>query len=145
MKIICYYNKNLKMSSGKLASQVGHVCKEIGKTDYLSFCQSKPNSDVIIVLGLRKSKFEQKLIEITENPDLTSYVQVDLGHTEVKPGTKTVFGYIEPKPEKIQYYLPIWNKSGNRMIELRMCTKEEWDILYNKVKEDSNYKIREDE
>ena len=37
MKIVCYYNKNLKMSEGKIAAQVGHVCKELGKHLWYQF------------------------------------------------------------------------------------------------------------
>ena len=45
MKFKIYYNKNLKMSEGKLAAQVSHVSKELGR-----MTKSNPREDVIIVL-----------------------------------------------------------------------------------------------
>lgn len=88
MKIICYYNKNLKMSEGKLASQIGHVCKELGRHKY-----SKPEEDIIVVLGLRENKFYTAYSSHINGP--FTYAQKDLGYTEVEEGTITAFGYIE--------------------------------------------------
>ena len=95
MKIVCYYNRNLKMSEGKLAAQIGHVCKQIGITEGLSYCEfeENDNEDVIVVLGLRETKFKEKLQEC-EGKYLT-YTQTDLGYTEVEKGTITCFGYVE--------------------------------------------------
>lgn len=87
MKIVCYYNKNLKMSEGKLSAQIGHITKELGRK-----LNSEPQEDIIVVLGLRFNKFKEKLDEIKSK---THYVQVDLGFTEVQKGTITAFGYIE--------------------------------------------------
>lgn len=96
MKIVVYYNKNLKMSTGKIAAQVGHVCKELGKKDYLSFFQKSDDSDTIVVLGLRKNKFIEKLKQShSEYKDKFFYMQIDKGLTEVEIGTLTAFGYIE--------------------------------------------------
>lgn len=93
MKITVYYNKNLKMSEGKLASQVGHVCKQLGRNE-----DSVAKEDVIVVLGLRQNKFTNKLNEVTgvlPNQHHVYWVQEDLGLTEVDKGTITCFGYIE--------------------------------------------------
>lgn len=87
MKITCYYNRNLKMSEGKLAAQVGHVCKELGRQKY-----SDPKEDIIIVLGLRQNKFSDKFFEMRTSPFF--YAQIDLGITEVDNGTVTAFGFI---------------------------------------------------
>lgn len=76
----CYYRKNLKMSSAKLAAQVGHV------TSMLSFTITIPYK--IIVLEASDAKFEK----LKERSD---YVQVDLGFTEVEAGTETVLGWVE--------------------------------------------------
>ena len=56
MKFKIYYNKNLKMSEGKLAAQVSHVSKELGK-----MTQSNPREDIIIVIGLSTTKFKETL------------------------------------------------------------------------------------
>jgi len=96
MKIICYYNKNLKMSEGKLAAQVGHVCKSIGFTEGFNFDypdDCKEEDDIIVVLGLRENKFKEKLKEYEDKN--STHIQEDLGYTEVEKGTITCFGYIE--------------------------------------------------
>lgn len=99
MKIVCYFNKNLKMSEGKLAAQVGHVCKELArKVQYTLLAEEDPKKDVIVVLGLRNNKFQEKLKELREGVDnymKIHYEQIDLGLTEVQEGTTTVVGYIE--------------------------------------------------
>jgi peptidyl-tRNA hydrolase len=76
------------MSEGKLASQVGHVTKELGRK-----VKSNSQEDIIVVLGLSLTKFKEKLKDITEQK--LYYVQLDLGFTEVQKGTITVFGYID--------------------------------------------------
>lgn len=96
MKIICHYNKNLKMSPEKLASQIGHVCKKIGWVQEAEMIGALDPYDTIVVLGLRQNKFKEKLEEIkaTVNHNYVS-IQTDLGLTEVDAGTITAFGYIE--------------------------------------------------
>lgn len=89
MRIVVYYRKNLKMSPGKMASQVGHVCKELGKT-----MTSEAKEDTIIVLGVRDNKYSQ-LKQMTCYADFPLYEQVDLGYTELTANTPTCFGYID--------------------------------------------------
>ena len=88
MKFKIYYNKNLKMSDGKLAAQVGHVMKELGR-----MTQSVPQEDVIVVLGLSATKFNEMLDKLKDYK--YSYCQIDNGLTEVPVGTKTVCGFVE--------------------------------------------------
>lgn len=83
-----YYNKNLKMSDVKLAAQVGHVMKELGRTT-----QSVPQEDVIVVLGLSATKFNEMIDKL--NNYKYNYCQIDNGLTEVPAGTKTVCGFVE--------------------------------------------------
>ena len=90
MKFKIYFRKNLKMSPQKLAAQVGHVTKELGR-----ICRySDPTTDIIIVLEASDKKFEE-VKQLTQASNLVNYLQVDLGLTEVPEGTETCFGYIE--------------------------------------------------
>lgn len=96
MRITVYYNKNLKMSEGKLAAQVGHVCRKSGIfSATISNEIVKTYEDTIIVLGLRQNKFYEKLDELAYQQINDLFVQKDLGLTEVDEGTITAFGYIE--------------------------------------------------
>lgn len=89
MKFKLYYNKNLKMSEGKLSAQCSHVAKELGR-----MTQSVPQEDVIIVLGLSYTKFKEKVDELIYSNNLV-WFQVDNGLTEVPEGTMTVCGFVE--------------------------------------------------
>lgn len=88
MRFKIYFRKNLKMSPQKLAAQVGHVAKELGRREPESF----PQEDSIIVLQASDKKFEEMKLEFSTQ---TCYLQVDTGITEVPAGTETCFGYIE--------------------------------------------------
>lgn len=86
MKIKCYYVKNLKMSAGKIAAQVGHAC--IGLVDH--YGNDELNS--IVVLSVSRTRFYELRNEIEDEGNYT-FTQVDHGHTEVEEGTETVFAY----------------------------------------------------
>lgn len=88
MKFKIYYNKNLKMSEGKLAAQVAHVSKELGR-----ITQSNPREDVIVVLGLSATKFKETLDKLGDYK--YSWFQEDNGLTEVPEGTITACGFVE--------------------------------------------------
>ena len=89
MRIKIHFRKNLKMSPEKLASQCGHVAKEIGR-----MMASNARADKIIVLGVSDSKY-RKLCEEFQREGILWYEQVDSGLTEVIAGTSTAFGYVE--------------------------------------------------
>lgn len=89
MKIKVYYRKNLKMTEGKLAAQIGHVCKELGR-----MMASDPENDVIIVLGVSDTKYKELSLQY-QTTSYWWYQQVDNGMTEVVKGTPTCFGYVE--------------------------------------------------
>jgi len=82
------------MSEGKLAAQVGHICKELGKILWYQFGDPPRNKDIIVVLGLRQNKFTEMANEVSRTQSFF-HIQKDLGFTEVKEGTITAFGYIE--------------------------------------------------
>lgn len=90
MRVKVYYNKDLKMSSGKLAAQVGHAVSGLYGVHGIIY-----NSlDTVVVLKLSSKKFTEKTSEII-NDDVESYLQIDRGLTEVDSGTATAIAYVE--------------------------------------------------
>lgn len=91
MKIKVYYNGSINMSKGKIASQVAHACMGlINETGAIY----DPESDAVVVLKLSRNKFNEMLDNIV-NGDYDSYVQKDMGKTEVVAGEATAFAYVE--------------------------------------------------
>lgn len=90
MKLKIYYRKNLKMSPQKIAAQVGHVAKELGRLHPIS----TPQEDIIIVLTASDNKFNE-IKQFAINNNLVYWLQIDSGFTEVPKGTETCFGYID--------------------------------------------------
>ena len=83
--IKCIYNRNLKMSPAKLASQVGHVVANIALIP-----------ERIIVLKASKTKFDEKIDQLSSNTNFSDWhIQFDAGYTEVEKGTPTVVGWLE--------------------------------------------------
>ena len=84
MVIKAIYRKNLKMSEGKVASQIAHAVKNLGTT---------PIDCDIVVLKVSDKKFREMLMEQTVN----CYVQSDKGLTELDQGTTTAAAWIHSK------------------------------------------------
>ena len=80
MRIKVIYRKNLKMSEGKVASQVAHAVKNLGRTPI--------NCDIIVLKVSDKKFFDL----IKEN---TCSLQTDKGLTEVNKGEFTAAAWIE--------------------------------------------------
>jgi len=78
------------MSPQKLAAQVAHVAKELGRKRP----DSIPQEDSIIVLTASDNMFNEIKQSISAS-NLVCWLQVDNGLTEVPTGTETCFGYIE--------------------------------------------------
>lgn len=82
------------MSEGKVAAQVGHVAKELGRV-----MPSIAQEDVIIVLGVSDKKYKELSLQY-QTEEYYWYQQVDNGSTEVIKGTPTAFGYIDYETTK---------------------------------------------
>lgn len=87
MRIKIYYNKNLKMSDGKLAAQCCHVARELGRMQ-----GSTGDHETVVVLGLSATKFNEMLEKLIDHDK--HYIQSDSGRTEVPENTITACGYI---------------------------------------------------
>ena len=83
MRIKVVYRKNLKMTTGKVAAQVAHAVKNLGET---------PEDCSIVVLKVSDKKFD----EHAESEE--GYMVRDHGKTEVDPGTRTAFAWIDSAP-----------------------------------------------
>ncbi len=83
MKIKAIYKRNLKMSEGKVAAQIAHAVKNLGRT---------PADCSIVVLKVSDKKFN----ELTKSVGDISF-QRDMGFTEVPEGTITAAAWIESK------------------------------------------------
>lgn len=90
MRFKIYFRKNLKMSPQKIAAQVAHVAKELGRKRP----DSIPQEDSIIVLTASDNKFNEIKQSISDS-NIVYWLQIDNGLTEVPAGTETCFGYIE--------------------------------------------------
>lgn len=99
-----YYRKNLKMSVGKVAAQVGHAVHYLAYQlpDYYSNNigkqkVTKPEDTSIIVLGVTDKKFNEKIFALEKvlNKNAPYTVVQDLGKTEVEPGTETCVAWYE--------------------------------------------------
>ena len=91
MRIKCYYNKNLKMSAGKLAAQVGHVV--IGLCNYHTSLDTFAYNEIVVLQSSPTNL--RKLREDMQLSGKFVFTQVDMGLTEVAEGTETVIGWVE--------------------------------------------------
>lgn len=91
MRIKVLYRKNLKMTEGKLASQVAHAVKNLQMT---LLGASTPLDSDIIVLTASDKKFTE-MVEMLESEGYEYFVQIDKGLTEIPTGTMTTVAWIE--------------------------------------------------
>lgn len=81
MKLQIRYNKNLKMSEGKIASQVAHLIIQMGITD--------KECDIVVLMAYN-STFK-RLCKQVHNV----HIFYDAGKTEVEQSAATVLGWVE--------------------------------------------------
>jgi len=80
MRIKSIYKKNLKMTVGKIASQIAHAVKNLGIT---------PEDSDIIVLSVSNKKFYELIRE-----NRNCYIQKDKGLSEVDVETETAAAWV---------------------------------------------------
>lgn len=85
MRIKAIYRKNLKMSEGKVASQVSHAIIGLGVNDPLI---------TIVVLGVSDKKFENLTLMKSKTMD-GCYIHKDYGYTEVNENEATAAAWYE--------------------------------------------------
>lgn len=96
MKMVVVARKDLRLSAGKLAAQVGHAAVDCAlkaqrhAPDAFEAWHDEGQKKVVV-----KAQGERELFEIkaqAERLGLTTALIQDAGHTELPPGTITVLG-----------------------------------------------------
>lgn len=88
--------KDLKLSPGKLAAQVGHAAVDCAlkakrhQPDEFEAWYEEGQKKVVVKAENERALFELKLA--AERAGLTTALIADAGHTELPPGTVTVLG-----------------------------------------------------
>ncbi len=103
-KMVIVARKDLGLSAGKLAAQVGHACVDAADTarkqqpdryfDWLNSGQMK----VVVRANSRDELFQLK--DLAEGQGLTTALIRDAGHTELDPGTFTCLA-VGPGPQNL--------------------------------------------
>lgn len=95
-KLVIVTRKDLNLSKGKLAAQVGHAsvdcalkCMKYDKSTFEAWHQ-RGQKKTVLKGGSERDLFELKAI--AERAGLTTALIKDAGHTEIAPGTITVLG-----------------------------------------------------
>jgi len=95
-KLVIVARKDLKLSAGKLAAQVGHASVDCAlkakrhQPDAFDAWYEEGQKKVVVKAESEKQLFEIKLA--AERVGLTTSLIADAGHTELAPGTITVLG-----------------------------------------------------
>jgi peptidyl-tRNA hydrolase, PTH2 family len=114
-KLVIVARKDLKLSAGKLAAQVGHAAVDCAlkakrhQPDAFDAWYEEGQKKVVVKADSERALFEIKLA--AERAGLTTALIADAGHTELAPGTITVLG-IGPASEalvqKVTGHLPLY-------------------------------------
>lgn len=95
-KLVIVARKDLKLSAGKLAAQVGHAAVDCAlkakrhQPDAFDAWYEEGQKKVVVKADNEKQLFDIKLA--AERAGLTTALITDAGHTELPPGTITVLG-----------------------------------------------------
>lgn len=114
-KLVIVARKDIKLSAGKLAAQVGHASVDcaLRAQKYAPEAFRRWHSEgqkKVVVKALGEAELFRLKSE-AERLGLTTAIIADAGHTELPPGTITVLG-VGPGPErdvdKITAHLPLY-------------------------------------
>lgn len=101
-KLVILARKDLDLSKGKLAAQVGHASVECAlksmRYDREGFDEWLEGGQMKAVLKVAREEDFYPLKQAAERAGLTTALIKDAGHTEIPAGTVTVLG-IGPGPE----------------------------------------------
>lgn len=101
-KMVLVVDSSLKMSTGKIAAQVGHatlavyqmaMTTEEGKKCIQTW---QRRGQPKIVLTVRNTEQLNQIFTLTKNAGLISYLVQDAGYTQVPNGSRTVLGIFGP-------------------------------------------------
>lgn len=114
-KLVIVARKDIKLSAGKLAAQVGHASVDCAlramKHQPETFRKWHTDGQKKVVVKAQKESELFQLKLDAERAGFTTALIADAGHTELPPGTVTVLG-IGPGPErdvdKITGHLPLY-------------------------------------
>ena len=101
-KMVILIRTDIKMSKGKVLSQVGHAVVEATIKAYTKttlFYKWQADGEKIVILKVPNEKTLDTIINIANRKDVHNGIVVDAGLTEVSPGTKTL-GFIGPDYEQ---------------------------------------------
>jgi len=103
-KLVIAVRRDIKLSPGKMAAQVGHASVECAflaqKKSKKWFKRWKRTGAKKVVVWVENMDALQELIHEAEGAKLVHYLVVDAGLTQVPPGTPTCLG-IGPGPSPI--------------------------------------------
>ena len=114
-KLVIVARKDVKLSAGKLAAQVGHASVDCAlkaqrhQPDVFQAWHGEGQKKVVVKAENERQLFELKLA--AEKAGLTTALIADAGHTELPPGTITVLGVGPGKDadvDRITGHLPLF-------------------------------------
>lgn len=114
-KMVIIARKDIKLSAGKLAAQVGHAAVDCAlkakrhQPDTFERWHAEGQKKVVLKAEKEADLFRLKLE--AERAGLTTALIADAGHTELAPGTITVLGVgpgRESDVDKVTGHLPLY-------------------------------------
>ena len=114
-KLVIVARKDVKLSAGKLAAQVGHASVDCAlkaqKHQPEAFRRWHAEGQKKVVLKAQSLEDLYQLKAVAERAGLTTALIADAGHTELEPGTVTVLGIgpgRESDVDKVAGHLPLY-------------------------------------